>query len=147
MKFAKRTRRDIDINLTPLIDVVFLLLIFFMVSTSFIKDSHLSINLPKADARAAPGASARVEISIAEDGSYAVDGISLVDKRSGTLRAALMSALVSGDASEKASEKAQSLIISADAAAPHQAVVTAMDVAGHLGLDRLSITVSNEQAQ
>ena len=143
MKFAKRTRRDIDINLTPLIDVVFLLLIFFMVSTSFIKDSHLSINLPKADARAAPGASARVEISIAEDGSYAVDGISLADKRPGTLRTALMSALVSGDASEKA----QSLIISADAAAPHQAVVTAMDVAGHLGLDRLSITVSNEQAQ
>lgn len=131
MKFAKRDRREVDINLTPLIDVVFLLLIFFMVSTTFIKGQPLSINLPKV----APGAAVTtvekdIEIVIASDGSYSVNGVQLADKLPGTLRAAILDV----------SAEAGAVAIAADAATQHQSVVTAMDILRQLGLDRLSIT-------
>ncbi len=132
MKFARRPRLDLDVNLTPLIDVVFLLLIFFMVSTTFIKDSHLSINLPEAAGNINPVAKQHIEVTISKSGQYAVNDVPLVNSTLRTLKSAL----------EKVSEGDSSLpmTITADAATPHQAVVTAMDAAGQLGFVELSIT-------
>ena len=136
MKFGSRPKLEADVNLTPLIDVVFLLLIFFMVSTTFIKDSHLSIDLPQADAEISKVAPGSIEITISKAGNYAINDVVLVNSSIRTLKAAI----------EKVSEgdvKAP-LIITADAATPHQAVVTAMDAAGQLGFVHLSITTRGD---
>ncbi len=135
MKFARRTRGDVEINLTPLIDVVFLLLIFFMVSTTFTKESHLSIDLPEASGDARQIAERQVEITISRAGDYAVNEEPLVDSKLDTLKRAI----------DKTSEGDNTvpLIITADSRTPHQAVVTAMDAAGRLGFAHLSITTRN----
>ncbi len=135
MRFARRARGDVEVNLTPLIDVVFLLLIFFMVSTTFTKETHLSIDLPEADGDPATVADTRIEVSISRQGDFAVNGSPLVNSHLDTLKRAL----------EKVSEGdiTMPLIITADAATPHQAVVTVMDAAGQLGFAALSITTKN----
>jgi biopolymer transport protein ExbD len=135
VQFQRETRqsRDVDVNLTPLIDVVFLLLIFFMVSTSFIKETHLSVNLPRAqDATQASADEDPIEIIINQGGFYQIDGHTLVDNDIGTLRSALKN--LSGDNYDRA------LTITADAAAPYQSVVSLIDVAGNLGFRRVHIT-------
>lgn len=132
MKFRRQRTQDEGINLTPLIDVVFLLLIFFMVSTTFTRETHLKIDLPEATGAPASDPDKAIEIMIAADGNYAVNGASLVNKRAETLRSALLK-VSDGDTKTP-------LIISADANAPHQAVVRAMDVAGQTGFSKLSIT-------
>ena len=139
MKFGHRARLEADVNLTPLIDVVFLLLIFFMVSTTFIKDSHLSIDLPKADGEVSQVSSKRVEITISKAGQYAINDVALVSSSIRTLKAAI----------EKVSEgdSETPLIITADAATPHQAVITAMDAAGQLGFVHLSITTRGDVSE
>ena len=135
MKFARRPKTELDINLTPLIDVVFLLLIFFMVSTTFIRDSHLSIDLPKASAEASKIAADIIEITISKSGAYAVNGTGLVNNSAKVLKKAV----------EATSEGSTDLplVITADSATPHQAVITAMDVAGQLGFVHLSITTKH----
>lgn len=135
MKFARRTRAEVEVNLTPLIDVVFLLLIFFMVSTTFTKETHLSIDLPEASGDPARIAPEQIEVSISQKGDIAVNGTALVNNRLETLKSAL----------EKVSEGDSTvpLIITADAATPHQSVVNAMDAAGQLGFIQLSITTKN----
>lgn len=132
MKFARRARQEVDVNLTPLIDVVFLLLIFFMVSTTFTQETHLSIDLPEASSQNSRSAETQIEISITSGGDYAINGVSLLNREQSTLRRAI----------EKVSEgdNAIPMIITADSATPHQSVVTALDVAGQLGFTRLSIT-------
>jgi biopolymer transport protein ExbD len=135
VKFARRTRTDVEINLTPLIDVVFLLLIFFMVSTTFTKETHLSIDLPEASGDPARVAQEQIEISITSQGDYTVNGTALVNNSLETLRTAL-ERVSDGD-------NALPLVITADAATPHQAVVMAMDAAGQLGFIQLSITTKN----
>lgn len=132
MKFRRQRTQDEGINLTPLIDVVFLLLIFFMVSTTFTRETHLKIDLPEATGAPASVPEKTLEIMIAADGNYAVNGQSLVNKRAETLRSALMKV---SDGNTQLP-----LIISADANAPHQSVVRAMDVAGQSGFSKLSIT-------
>ena len=119
-------------DLTPLIDVVFLLLIFFMVSTTFIREQRLTINLPESSESPTDVADHRVEIVVSSTGGYAVNGTPLVDNKGATLRSAI------NDASK--GDRNLPLIITADGTAPHQAVVTAMDAAGQLGFRRLSIT-------
>jgi biopolymer transport protein ExbD len=134
VKFSRRVRQDVEVNLTPLIDVVFLLLIFFMVSTTFTKETHLAIDLPEASSQASRAADLQIEISITREGSFAINGVALINRERSTLRAAV----------EKVSEgdTAIPLVITADSATPHQSVVTAMDVAGQLGFSRLSITTT-----
>lgn len=133
MKFKRQRRSaDVDINMTPLIDVVFLLLIFFMVSTTFIKESHLSLNLPEASAEPGEVARAQIEILIGADGQYSVNDRSLINNRIETLMRALQD-VAAGD-------HQRPLIITADAETPHQAVVRAMDAAGQLGFAQLSLT-------
>lgn len=131
MKFRRQSREEDSINLTPLIDVVFLLLIFFMVSTTFTKETHLTVDLPEANANPAQEQPETIDIVIAKDGSYSINGNVLVNQKPETLERALTQ-VADGD-------NRRPLVITADAATPHQAVVTAMDVAGKLGFVHLSI--------
>ncbi len=78
MKFRRQVRTEDSVNITPLIDVVFLLLIFFMVSTTFTKESHLEINLPEASGEPLPGEKQEVEVLINAQGGLAVNGQRLV---------------------------------------------------------------------
>lgn len=132
MKFARRERQEVDINMTPLIDVVFLLLIFFMVSTTFVRKTHLSIDLPEVSSPSSRGPDTQIEISITKEGEYAINGVPLLNRKGETLKAGI------GKVSE--GDSAMPMIITADSATPHQSVVTALDVAGQLGFSQLSIT-------
>jgi len=139
MKIRRRARQDVGIDLVPLIDVVFMLLIFFMVSTTFLKETELEVDLPEATAEVRAADDTVIEVTIAGDGSYAVNGRVLVNNQIATLMKALRQ-VSEGDTSHR-------LVITADADARHQAVVTAMDAAGQLGLTRLSITTRNPDEQ
>jgi biopolymer transport protein ExbD len=132
VKFARRTRQEVDVNLTPLIDVVFLLLIFFMVSTTFTKETELSIDLPEAEGLTSRLSDKQIEISITREGDYAINGVALINRDRDTLNSAI--------AKVSEGDSKLPLIITADSATPHQSVVTALDVSGHLGFTRISIT-------
>lgn len=131
MKFRRQSREELSVNLTPLIDVVFLLLIFFMVSTTFTRETQLSVDLPEASGLARDEVDQQVEVLIDESGQYRVNGRPLVDQRVRTLQAAIYE-ISNGDTTLP-------LVISADAQAAHQSVVRAMDAAGQMGFSRLSI--------
>lgn len=131
MKFRRQRREDLNVNLTPLIDVVFLLLIFFMVSTTFTRETRLTVDLPEATGVPADTEPRQIEILVDEQGSYRVNGQGLVDNRLRTLQAAVYQ-YSEGDTTLP-------LLISADADAPHRAVVRAMDAAGQMGFARLGI--------
>ena len=130
MNLRPAPREPADINLTPLIDVVFLLLIFFMVSTTFNRDSELSIELPAAAAEAQKRRPDSIEVAVDAQGRFYVDGRQLLNTQSKTLRQALENAAGENDSPP--------IIISADAKTPHQAVVQIMDAARVLGFVRLT---------
>lgn len=132
MRFRRLHREEVGINLTPLIDVVFLLLIFFMVSTTFTRETQLSIDLPEASGSARETSEQQVEILVDEAGNYRVNGQGLVDNRMRTLQAAIYK-ISAGDTT-------MPMVITADADAAHQYVVRAMDAAGQMGFVHLSIT-------
>ena len=132
MKFRRQRSEEVGINLTPLIDVVFLLLIFFMVSTTFTRETQLSIDLPEAEGSVKETNEQQIEILVDEAGSYRVNGNALIDTRMRTLQAAIYK-ISSGDTTLP-------LVITADADAAHQHVVRAMDAAGQMGFVHLSIT-------
>jgi biopolymer transport protein ExbD len=138
LKFRRQRLDDVNINLTPLIDVVFLLLIFFMVSTTFTRETQLSIDLPEAQGQAKTANDQQIEILIYESGQYRVNGQGLVDNRLRTLQAAIYK-ISAGDTTLP-------MIISADAQAAHQYVVRAMDAAGQMGFVHLSITTRQPAA-
>ncbi len=131
----RRGRHEATVELTPLIDVVFLLLIFFMVSTTFIRETQLKINLPEASGELQEVESGTIEITIDRGGDYAVNDRVLVNSDKRTLVRALQEVR-----EMQSSEAAPRVIITADAMAAHQAVVRAMDAAGTVGLTRVSIT-------
>ena len=132
MNFKRQAREELNLNLTPLIDIVFLLLIFFMVSTTFTKENHLAISLPEAEGEVADAPNKMVEVLVDKDGHYSVNGQRLLNDRIVTLKQAV----------EKVSEGNRNMpfVITADATTPHQSVVRAMDAAGQLGFAKLSIT-------
>lgn len=132
MNFKRQNREEVSVNLTPLIDIVFLLLIFFMVSTTFTKENHLSIDLPEASSDQRMTAPQAIEILISASGEYSINNQALINHQLDTLKRGLQKAL--GD-----NTKAP-VVITADARAPHESVVRAMDAAGQLGLINLSIT-------
>jgi biopolymer transport protein ExbD len=132
LKFRRQHRDELGINLTPLIDVVFLLLIFFMVSTTFTRETQLSIDLPEAEGTPLETVEEQIEILVNETGNYRVNGNELVDNHMRTLQAAIYK-ISTGDTT-------MPMIISADAQAAHQDVVQAMDAAGQMGFVHLSIT-------
>ncbi len=139
MKFPRRIQEDLQINLTPLIDVVFLLLIFFMVSTTFTRETRLAVNLPEADGEPVQDNPRSIEISVSQNGSYAVDGRPLVNAQLQTLMRALEE-VTGGD-------RDVALILIADADATHQSVVTAMDAIGQSGFSRLSIATRKPEEE
>ena len=129
---------SVEVNLTPLIDVVFLLLIFFMVSTTFDKHSRLKVSLPEASSAAVQPQQEALVITIDARGRYFLNQRQLVNNRADTLRLAIQKTL-GGKADTP-------VVLRADANTPHHAVVTAMDVASQLGLSQLSIaTVKTAQ--
>lgn len=137
MKLSIRPRTQPEVNLTSLIDVVLLLLIFFMVSTSFVKQSQIAISLPESDSTAVVEETPEViDVLITETGKYFVNGRELINSRPETIRNALMK-VSDGD-------NTLPMTISADANARHQYVVTAMDVAGRLGFVQINIATVNE---
>ncbi len=139
MKLTGRPKEEPEVNMTSLIDVVLLLLIFFMVSTSFVKQTQISIRLPTANSSAIiENVAQQLEIMITEQGTFLVNGRELVNNRPETIRNALQK--VSGG------NTSLPLTISADANARHQFVVTAMDVAGKLGFVKISIATVNDPA-
>lgn len=139
MKFRRRAKVAQDVNVTPLIDVVFLLLIFFMVSTTFTKETHLKVNLPEADAPPSQSVPNSIDIVITAEGNYSLNGVALVNQQIKTVMAGLKQL-----SAEPRSETV--LTITADAKTPHQAVVTAMDAAGRLGFVKINI-LTQEPAQ
>ena len=137
MKLNLRPRTQPEVNMTSLIDVVLLLLIFFMVSTSFVKQSQIAISLPAAEsASIVEEVPEQIDIMITETGIYLINGRELINSRPETIRNALQK--VSGGSNSLP------LTISADANARHQDVVTAMDVAGRLGFVQISIATVND---
>jgi len=132
VQLKTRSRDEPEVNLTSLIDVVLLLLIFFMVSTSFVREAEINLRLPEASANAQSEAPANaLEITVTEAGAYLVNGRPLVNNERRTLRAAIERVL--------GEERNVPVYIRADANATHQAVVTAMDVAGQLGFVNVNI--------
>lgn len=136
MNLRTQKREDPEVNLTPLIDVVFLLLIFFMVTTSFIRESAVSLQLPTATSEPSPGDPPSVEVRIDADGRYYFGDSEVI----GATRSALRRALLVQ--AEHDTERV--LIIRADARAPHQSVITVMDVAGREGFARISMVTAQE---
>jgi len=133
MKLRPGSRPEPEINLTSLIDVVLLLLVFFMVTTSFVRESEMTIRLPEVDESAERSAEKPVlEITVSATGRYFVNKRALVDSRPETLTAAILKLIPDLDA--------DGVTITADAEASHQSVVTAMDVAGKLGFVNISIS-------
>jgi len=135
VRFARRVRPEVEVNLTPLIDVVFLLLIFFMVSTTFTKESRLSIDLPESSGDPARALANQIEVSITRSGDFAINEVALLNNDIETIKTGIQK--VSGG------DNTIPMIITADGATPHQAVITAMDAAGQLGFVQLSITTKN----
>ena len=132
-------KKEPDLNLTPLIDVVFLLLIFFMVSTTFEKESEISIELPEASGKKVTDEKFQIEISIDGEGRYFVNQKRVKDNSLTMLKKAIRIV--------RADHKDVKLIISADATTPHQSVVTAMDAARQLGLVHLTFATKQANQQ
>jgi len=132
VNFQSRSREEPEINLTSLIDVVLLLLVFFMVSTSFVREAEISIRLPEATTQAeSPASTDTLEITITENGTFAVNGRALINNERRTLRAAIER--LAGD------DRSMPVLIKADAQSKHQATVTALSVAGDLGFVDVNI--------
>jgi biopolymer transport protein ExbD len=134
MNFRQKRWDDPEISLAGLIDVVFLLLIFFMVSTSFTHQSEITVDLPEASAAPVERDTKPIEIVIDTEGRFYVNQKLIVNKQQETLVKAIER--IQADSQENV---ADSIIISADANTPHQAVVTAMDAARQAGIFKVSL--------
>lgn len=131
MKLHNSKKRELTVNITPLIDVVFLLLIFFMVSTSFTRETQIELELPKATGEQLEVAGNVIEISIDPEGNFYVNKRPLINAQIETLKRAIRK--------QSEGDNSLPLIISADAKAPYQAVVAAMDAAGQEGFSNLKM--------
>lgn len=132
---------NVEVNLTALIDVVFLLLIFFMVTTTFDRHAKLKVSLPESSAKAAQQQNDPLVLSIDAKGNYFLNDRQIVNQQLDTLKQAILKTL--GDAAEDIENV--SLVLRADANTPHQSVVRAMDAASQIGLTKLSIATVEGQ--
>ena len=132
MQFKRQIKAEESVNLTPLIDVVFLLLIFFMVSTTFTKESHLKIDLPEATGDPAKGMVEQIEVLVDAAGGYSINGKPLVNNTMETLSRAL----------EEVSQGNTEVpfVITGDAKSSYQSIISIMDTAGKLGFVNISMT-------
>ena len=134
MNLRPQRRDDVDLNITPLIDVVFLLLIFFMVSTTFDRESEINITLPEASEEYTEVEIDKLEISIDAEGKIYVNDQVLLNTQINTIREALRNAAYDLDEPQ--------VLISADAQATHQAVVRVMDAARQLDLVKITFATT-----
>jgi biopolymer transport protein ExbD len=140
LRFQPRRSEDPDLNMTSLIDVVLLLLIFFMMSTKFVDEGRLQIRLPEAGVQPDQASvNEAVEIEVTAEGGFRVGGRDLVNNSPDTLATALARAT--------GGNRAQPITVRADARAVHQSVVTAMDVAGRLGYRQINIATVHDGSQ
>lgn len=137
MKFKRTLREEFSINITPLIDVVFLLLIFFMLTTTFSRETRLLINLPEANADIAENQSPQIEITVAREGGYTINGRALINSR--------LETLMRGLELESGGDLNVPIILIADAEATHQSVVTAMDAISQSGFTRMNIATQHSE--
>lgn len=136
MKLQIGKEEEPELNLTSLIDVVLLLVIFFMVSTSFVRETELQVQLPEATAEAPASDTPAMEIIVNAEGEYFLNGEALVEPRPEILQRAIMK--VYGD------NRDVPVTIRADARTSHQSVVSVMDVAGKMGFVNITIVTANE---
>jgi len=129
MNFRHRRENEPDVNITPLIDIVFLLLIFFMVSTTFKQEFEVGIDLPQASSESKVSEKL-LQITIDKSGNYYVNSQKLVNTQTAILKQALKKSA--------AGNLKIPVVISADANTPHQSVIQAMDAARQLGFTRLT---------
>ncbi|HEV8443603.1 MAG TPA: biopolymer transporter ExbD [Steroidobacteraceae bacterium] len=132
-----KDKGDPEINLIPLIDIALLLVIFFMLSSTFLQEGRLKIELPQASL--APTGKQKTDplvITVAQSGSYRVNDRELINSAPDTLRAAIQA--VAG------ADRSKPVTVRADGRATHQSVVTAMDVLGKLGFTRINIATIDE---
>jgi biopolymer transport protein ExbD len=141
VKFRRRRREQVEINLASLIDVVFILLLFFVVTTTFTRETQLKVDLPEAASGTPPEDTAlkQMEVLISAEGNYSLNGQALLKSDLDGLMAAL--------GKESGGDNSLPLSISADAKTPHQAVITAMDAAGKMGFSHLRITTVEAEAK
>lgn len=139
MKLLPRNSEEPDVNLTPMIDVVFLLLLFFMVSTSFIRESSLKVDLPEASGQALTEEETPIDIIIRANGEVLINETPIAVATRDALRDLLKT--TAGDNADP------HIIISADANAEYQHIVTAMDAAQLLGFTRLTLATRQKTAE
>lgn len=141
MNFRRKRRETVDVNLTPLIDVVFLLLIFFMVSTTFTRETQLQLELPEA-ASGDPvdrNQQAQIEVFISASGEIMINDKTLAVTNLDNIKSALLR--------ESGGDRDLPLIITADGQASHQSVISVMDAAGQQGFTRLRLTTNELQTE
>lgn len=136
MNFRQGTRDEPEINLIPFIDILLVVLIFLMLTTTYSKFTELQVNLPVADAQAPKQNPQEIVVAIASDGRYAINRDAVADPSVEGLQRALSSAAQG--------QKEPVIIISADAAATHQSVINVMDAARRAGL--VQITFATQQS-
>ena len=139
MNLSPQKHEEPDVNLTSMIDVVFLLLLFFMVSTSFIRESSLKVHLPEATGEAMVDKNKPVDIVIHADGSFIINDTPLPVMTKEALAKLLKQAV--------GNNKDPHIIISADANAEYQNIVTAMDTAQQLGYTKLTLATRQKTAE
>ena len=131
MKFSRKTKLSTEIPTASMPDIIFMLLIFFMVTTTFSSETRLLVNLPEATAVMAETPPAQIEILVTREGKYLINGRALVNSRIDTL--------MRGLALESAGDIMLPILLIADAEATHQSVITAMDAIGQSGFTRMNI--------
>jgi biopolymer transport protein ExbD len=135
MQFRHGTRDEPEINLIPFIDVLLVVLIFLMLSTTYSKFTEMQLRLPTADVDAQRDYPKEVIVAVSADGRYAVNKTPVADRSVDTMAAALAAAATGG--------KDSVVIISADATSPHQAVVTVMEAARRAGLMQITFAAQS----
>ncbi|MEQ1528017.1 MAG: biopolymer transporter ExbD [Methylococcales bacterium] len=144
MKFQRKKREKVDITLVSMIDVLFVLLLFFMVSTTFNRPTQVKINLPEANGEQNDNIPKMVTLIINGDGVYYLEGEDklpheLVNQKEETLKQELA----------KLARQTTDIpfVINADAKTPHQFVIRALDVAGQVGFTHITFAAQHSKAE
>ncbi len=135
MNFRNKKHKPLEISLTPMIDVVFLLLIFFMVTTTFSKDTAIKVILPQADGELVEKQAHALTLTIDQSGQYFIDDYPLGDNSLETLKKKLITSR---------NEKDISLIINADANSPVQAAINVLEIAPDIGFKNITFATQKE---
>lgn len=130
MNFRHRVREEPEINLIPFIDVLLVVLIFLMLSTTYTKFTELQIKLPIADADAQRDRPKELLVSVSSEGAYGVNSVPITGRSPDVLASAMLAAAKAG--------KDTVVVINADASAKHQAVITVMEAARRAGLNQIT---------